>query len=111
MQHYVLGQTLFKIVERLGITNHVGYVTCDNTTNNGTMLIEFSRQMARVAKIKWDPMERRINCLAHVINIVTQKLISSYSKSLIIRTSLTPMFLKPMISRVMRLGSSVFCFL
>ncbi|KAF7346742.1 putative AC transposase [Mycena sanguinolenta] len=77
-----LGQTLFKIVERLGITNRIGYVTCDNATNNGTMLVEFSRQMARIAKIKWDPIERRINCLAHVINIATQKLISSYSKSL-----------------------------
>ncbi|KAJ7330883.1 hypothetical protein DFH08DRAFT_814973 [Mycena albidolilacea] len=29
----------------------------------------------------WDPIERHINCLAHVINLATRKLISTYSKS------------------------------
>ncbi|KAJ7715225.1 hypothetical protein DFH07DRAFT_785644, partial [Mycena maculata] len=42
------------------------------------MLVEFSHQMACVAKIRWDPLE---SCLAHVINIAMQKLISSYSKT------------------------------
>ncbi|KAJ7817441.1 hypothetical protein B0H14DRAFT_3148272 [Mycena olivaceomarginata] len=31
--------------------------------------------------MKWDTTERRINCLAHVINLATQKLISTYSKA------------------------------
>ncbi|KAJ7211844.1 hypothetical protein C8J57DRAFT_1256633 [Mycena rebaudengoi] len=45
------------------------------------MLQEYARQILRATGEVWDPIERRINCLAHVINLATQKLISTYSKS------------------------------
>ncbi|KAJ7842092.1 hypothetical protein B0H14DRAFT_2781599, partial [Mycena olivaceomarginata] len=45
------------------------------------MLDEFARVLLRESNTKWDPTERRINCLAHVINLATQKLISTYSKA------------------------------
>ncbi|KAK7017665.1 ribonuclease H-like domain-containing protein [Favolaschia claudopus] len=77
-----LGQALFKVVQRLGIVKRIGYVTCDNASNNGTMLKEFARQIYLATNETWDPIERRINCLAHVINLATQKLISTHSNSL-----------------------------
>ncbi|KAJ7730047.1 hypothetical protein B0H14DRAFT_2640304 [Mycena olivaceomarginata] len=40
-----------------------------------------ARVLLREENMKWDPTERRINCLAHVINLATQKLISTYSKA------------------------------
>ncbi|KAJ6607651.1 ribonuclease H-like domain-containing protein [Mycena sp. CBHHK59/15] len=45
------------------------------------MLVEFGRLVKAATGRVWDPVEWRIGCLAHVINIVTQKLISAYSKS------------------------------
>jgi hypothetical protein len=78
--------------------HQIGYATCDNAANNGTMLVEFGRLVKATTGTAWDPVERRIksvdssikrspsfnvssSCLAHVINIATQKLISAYSKS------------------------------
>ncbi|KAJ6559343.1 hypothetical protein B0H10DRAFT_2240472 [Mycena sp. CBHHK59/15] len=75
-----LGQALFKIVQCLGIKGWTGYTTCNNAANNGTMLVEFARLIKAATKQVWDPVERRISCLAHIINISTQKLISTYSK-------------------------------
>ncbi|KAJ7931971.1 hypothetical protein B0H13DRAFT_2308118 [Mycena leptocephala] len=59
----------------------VGYATCDNARNNGAMLIEFACLIKAATSLIWNPIERCIGCLAHVINIATQKLISAYSKS------------------------------
>ncbi|KAJ7731335.1 hypothetical protein DFH07DRAFT_992045 [Mycena maculata] len=43
----------------------VGYVTCNNATNNGTMLIKFARQFKLATKQQWDPIERHINQSPH----------------------------------------------
>ncbi|EKM48857.1 uncharacterized protein PHACADRAFT_202309 [Phanerochaete carnosa HHB-10118-sp] len=61
------------------LVSPIGHITCDNTSNNGTMLDEFSQQVERKTGIDWDPVAQRINCLAHVINLATQALISTYS--------------------------------
>ncbi|KAJ7673402.1 hypothetical protein B0H17DRAFT_1208481 [Mycena rosella] len=45
------------------------------------MIIELARLILATTGLIWDPIERRINCLAHVINLAIQKLISSYSQS------------------------------
>ncbi|KAF8210002.1 hypothetical protein K438DRAFT_1960233 [Mycena galopus ATCC 62051] len=37
-----LGQSLFIIVARLGFTHKVGKVNCNNSSNNGTMMVEFA---------------------------------------------------------------------
>ncbi|KAJ7281263.1 hypothetical protein C8J57DRAFT_1558720 [Mycena rebaudengoi] len=47
----------------------------------GTLFKIANRQILRATGAKWDPIERRINCLAHIINLATQTLISVYSKS------------------------------
>ncbi|KAF8800899.1 hypothetical protein BYT27DRAFT_7008256, partial [Phlegmacium glaucopus] len=33
-----LGQALYKICDCLGIVHKIGHITCDNTSNNDTML-------------------------------------------------------------------------
>lgn len=61
------------------------------------MLVEFARLIKLKTGLIWNPVERRIGyvcaplvstltkhfrrCLAHIINIATQKLISAYSKA------------------------------
>jgi hypothetical protein len=73
-----LGQALFKIANRLGIVHKVcdftrsqrfsliknkmqiGYVTCDNATNNDTMLTEFALRYEEKTGKNFDVMKRHI---------------------------------------------------
>ncbi|KAJ7794391.1 hypothetical protein B0H14DRAFT_3557446 [Mycena olivaceomarginata] len=57
-----LGQALFKIIKRLNLE---GRVTCDNATNNGTMLVELARLLLAATNRVWDPIEHRINKSPH----------------------------------------------
>ncbi|PPQ87326.1 hypothetical protein CVT26_004408, partial [Gymnopilus dilepis] len=66
-----LGQALYKI----------GHITCDNASNNDTMLDEFANcYRFKTGKI-FDVAKRHIRCLAHIINLATQALISTRSKA------------------------------
>jgi hypothetical protein len=86
------------IVVTLAATMKVGHVTCDNAANNSTMMKEFAARLKITTGRKYIWKKRKIkfvysslssllpslmncSCLAHVINLATQKLISSYSKS------------------------------
>ena len=116
-----LGQALFKICRHVGILHKVwmssftwccliiltplsiaskiGHITCDNASNNSTMMEEFAARLKAVMgkrykwrkqKIKWvmhaftrlfKLITSPLSCLAHVINLATQALIVTYSKS------------------------------
>ena len=110
-----LGQALFKIIIRIGIVHKVsisyfechiplifasnskvGHITCDNASNNVTMMKEFAACLKTSTKKEYNWKERKIkfvfvvllvqllmnySCLMHVINLATQLLISTYSKS------------------------------
>ncbi|KAF7350175.1 putative AC transposase [Mycena venus] len=76
-----LGQALYKIVSRLGIQKQVGYLATDSAANNGTAAVEFAAQLLQRDGVVWDLEERHLPCMAHIINLATQALISTYSKS------------------------------
>jgi hypothetical protein len=75
----------------------VGHVTCDNASNNSTMMKEFAACLKITAGKEYNPKKRKIkfvyslscvvtllmncSCLAHVINLAMQMLISTYSKA------------------------------
>jgi len=78
----------------------VGHVTCDNASNNRTMMTEFAVWLKVATGKEYDSKKRKLkcvgstcprtwwswlltnnSCLAHVINLATQMLISTYSKS------------------------------
>jgi len=54
------GQALFKIVSRVGIAHKIGYVTCDNASNNNTMLQEFATHIRAHSGRIFDPKANRI---------------------------------------------------
>jgi hypothetical protein len=79
-------------------TIQIGHITCDNASNNSTMLQEVAARIkiATGKPYKW--RKRKIkyvlflylmisathvgnSCLAHVINLATQALIGTYSQS------------------------------
>lgn len=109
-----LGQALFKVIKRMGIEHKVsisyhrhpaplnvhpkvGHVTCDNASNNSTMMKELAARLKITMSKEYHWKKRKIksvssqtslfqlltadSCLAHVINLATQMLISTYSKS------------------------------
>ncbi|KAN0118456.1 hypothetical protein V8E52_005186 [Russula decolorans] len=59
----------------------IGHVTCDNASNNSTMMEEFAARLKASTGKKYKWRKQKINCLAHVINLTTQALIAIYSKS------------------------------
>ena len=96
-----LGVALFKACERLGIAHKIGWVTCDNASNNAVMMTRFADMVQQATGKELDATKRRIRCvscfmcyletgsdahlfkrcLAHIINLATQAVISRYSKS------------------------------
>ncbi|KAJ2981763.1 hypothetical protein NUW54_g10828 [Trametes sanguinea] len=88
-----LGQALFKIVERVGIEHKIGHITCDNAKNNGTMLRELAIHLnrsrgpsakrfdAKRHRVKYVPSPCQWPCLAHIINLATQALLATYSRT------------------------------
>ncbi|KAF8802829.1 hypothetical protein BYT27DRAFT_7076476, partial [Phlegmacium glaucopus] len=64
----------------------VGWITCDNAANNLTMLRHFGKKlnlskMRQDCKTPWNWETFHIRCLAHVINLATQALLSTYSSA------------------------------
>ncbi|PPQ85442.1 hypothetical protein CVT24_002947 [Panaeolus cyanescens] len=77
------GQALYKICDRLHIVHKIGHITCDNASNNDTMLKEFARSSCYRLKTgqSYNVSERHIHFLAHIINLATQELISTRSRA------------------------------
>ncbi|KAJ7855308.1 hypothetical protein B0H14DRAFT_3449096 [Mycena olivaceomarginata] len=59
----------------------VGWVTVDNASNNGTMMVEFAYQIRRATHRLYDGKARHLRCLAHIVNLATQAVIKTYSTS------------------------------
>lgn len=76
-----LGQALFKIFERVKIAENIGWVTCDNASNNGTMMTEVANRIQLEGDVSFDSAQRRIRCLAHIINLATQALLKARSEA------------------------------
>jgi len=76
-----LGQALYKLCNRVRIIPKVGHITCDNAKNNDTMLQEFARCYEIKMGSAFDVKRRHIRCLAHIVNLATQAVISTRSKS------------------------------
>lgn len=76
-----LGQALYKVVQRVGLTNKVGYVTSDSATNNDTMMDEFGDHVKSNTGIPYNGRKRRLRCMAHIINLATQAFLAAHSKS------------------------------
>ncbi|KAF5309327.1 hypothetical protein D9758_019000 [Tetrapyrgos nigripes] len=56
--------TLFKVLHRVGILRKMGWITCDNVSNNDTMLTEFAKLIndhpSQQGMRRWDPDHHHI---------------------------------------------------
>ncbi|KAG6823240.1 hypothetical protein H0H92_010889 [Tricholoma furcatifolium] len=68
-------------LKSLKLLLNIGHVTCDNAANNSTMMQEFAKQSKSKLGKDYPWKERKLGCLAHVINLATQVLIKAYSST------------------------------
>jgi len=59
------------IVKAYKITDKIGYFTLDNATNNDTALEHIAKHLQDVG-IAFNPVQRRLLCFGHVINLVVK---------------------------------------
>src|SRR5260370_39816248 len=70
---------IVEVLRRFGISK-VGYHTGDNATSNDTCLESLSR-MLEAENINFNPKQRRIRCIAHIINLSLQSFLLARSKA------------------------------
>lgn len=58
-----LGTALFKVCDRLGIAHKIGWVTCDNTSNNASMITHFAALVRQATGEEFNAMKQRIRCV------------------------------------------------
>jgi hypothetical protein len=79
----LLGRALFKILRRYNIVHRIGWVTCDNASNNNTMLEHLEKLInshkSHTGMKKWLHRDYHIRCLAHIINLATQAVLKAHS--------------------------------
>jgi len=59
------------VLDKLEITERIGYITTDNATNNDSALVELGNTLGR-RNIVFNPETSRIRCFGHVINLVVK---------------------------------------
>lgn len=61
----------FEIIKPYNIVDKIGYFTLDNASNNGTAMQHIVQRLQEL-DISFDPIERRLRCFGHVINLVVK---------------------------------------
>ena len=61
----------FEIIKPYNIMDKIGYFTLDNASNNGTTMQYIARKLQEY-EIFFNPIERRLPCFGHVINLVVK---------------------------------------
>jgi hypothetical protein len=55
-----LGTALYKACDRLGIAHKIGWVTCDNASNNTLMMTHFAAMVRQATGKEFNAAKRRI---------------------------------------------------
>lgn len=67
--------TLLPVLQEYEIIRKLGSVVSDNATTNDKLCRTISKHLLEEEKIEWDPSQRRIRCLGHIINLAVQAFI------------------------------------
>ena len=60
---------ILTVLEEYNIRNNLDYFVMNNVENNDTMLTFISKNLRDVNDIEFDPVERRLRCMNHIINL------------------------------------------
>ena len=68
------GQIIISILQEFELTKKIGYFTLDNAANNDTALVFLSKHLQELG-VYFDPIEHRLRCIGHIINLVVKALL------------------------------------
>ncbi len=63
---------ILDVLSVYAIRGRLGYFVMDNATNNDTMLEAIAKEFKEADGIYYDPVEHRLRCIGHVINLSVQ---------------------------------------
>ena len=58
---------LFKVCDRLAIAHKIGWVTCDNASNNSLMMTRFAEMIKQATGKEFDAVKRRIRWVSRLL--------------------------------------------
>lgn len=64
--------TLLPVLKEYGIVSKIGAIIADNSTTNDTLCRAIHTYLAENEHIDWDPIQQRIRCQGHTINLAVQ---------------------------------------
>jgi hypothetical protein len=73
-----LAEIVKRVLEKHGLQDRLLAITTDNASNNGTLCQELESSMSEDS-ITWNSKAMQVSCLAHVINLSSQALLSKLS--------------------------------
>ena len=65
-------EVILQVLDDYNIRSKLGYFVMDNVESNDTMLRHISRIFKQEHGIDYDPIEHRLRCMGHVINLAVQ---------------------------------------
>ena len=69
-------QVVYDCLNRYGLVDQLGAVTSDNATVNEAVNAELSKLLLK-DEIPWDPVQNKIGCLAHTVQLILGVFIDS----------------------------------
>ncbi|KAF7573934.1 hypothetical protein PtrM4_055570 [Pyrenophora tritici-repentis] len=72
-------ELLLQVIETYGIASKIGWYTIDNATSNNTILQHLER-LLYAKGISFNAEQRRVRCIAHIINLSLQAFLLASSK-------------------------------
>ena len=70
-----IAQSVYDVIKDYNIVNNLGYFIMDNASNNDTALKELSSLIIQDGGTGFDPVERRLRCFGHIINLAVKDLL------------------------------------
>ena len=70
-----IAQSVYDVVKDYNIVKNLGYFMMDNAGNNDTALEELNSLIIQDGGIGFDPIERRLRCFGHIMNLAVKDLL------------------------------------
>jgi len=73
-------KVIFEVLIEYSITKCLGYITSDNASSNNTLVVRLSETLYSQIKKRWDPIQHRLRCTGHIINLSLQAFLFASNK-------------------------------
>jgi hypothetical protein len=70
-----MAEIIYQVAKEYGIVDKLGYFMMDNASNNNSALKELNLLIQNDGGIGFDPVERRLRCFGHIMNLVIKDLL------------------------------------